>query len=532
MKKMTNTPESIYNEYLKGTTYKTGIQLYDNVKLNQNFYLGKQWEGANAPDIEKPVINIVRQAIDYYISMLASDDVGLQPILPDDTNEDVQKAIEYLIVDEMEKVFESIKFKQTLREFLKDCALDGSHALYFWYDPDLENETDLAGGIRMIKLDCTNVIFGDPTEQNVEQQPYIIVVQNLPKDSVIDMFNANRENIEDSFDDDTALDEMESYAREVEKYVTVLTKFWKNEQGIVQVMKSTNKHILMNETSLEISHYPVSWMSWRKKRNSYHGESTITSVRSNQIMINKYFMMINEYVKKLAFPKILYDNTKLINGWSNKIEALGVNGSPREVIATTTPPANLGPEVINLLENLIAKTKESLGIYDAAVGNVRPDNTSAIIAVQKAASQPLELQKMDYYQLIEDSVRIMLDLMAANYGIRPIKATLPADDPELQGEMIDVEIPFNFSDLASNKIQLVIEVGAAAYWSELMQTQTIDNMFRAGIIPDPKTYVEQMPNGIIKSKQDIIEAIEKNQQMMQEQAQQQANVDLSGVMQG
>lgn len=537
-----NTPSGIYKEYTKGTTYKTSLNVYDNVKLNQNFYLGKQWEGVNAPDIEKPVLNIVRQAIDYYISMLVSDDIGIQPVLPDDIDEDVRQAIEFIIVEEMEKIFEEIKFKQNSREFLKNCALDGSHAFYFWFNPDKENQTELPGAIEMVNIDCTNVIFADPTEHNIQLQDYVIVVQNLPKETVMDMFKANEDDVDSSFDDDTALDEMESYAREVNKYVTVLTKFWKDDKGIVKVIKTTNKHILMKETSLDISLYPISWMSWRRSRNSYHGESPITPIRPNQIMINKYYMMINEFTKKLAFPKLFYDKTKLTY-WSNKIEAIGVNGNPNEIIASSSPNMQLGNEIVAFIDNLIQKTKDALGIYDAAIGNTRPENTSAIIAIQKAASQPLELQKMDYYQMIEDSVRIIMDLMSANYGIRNMKVELPSDEPELQGELVPVEIPFNFSDLASNKVSVVIEVGAASYWSELMQIQTIDNMFRAGIIPNAKTYVEQMPNGIIKSKQEILEAIEEANKIMQQQAQNQMQqesvtqglqpdlADLTGAMQ-
>lgn len=253
-------------------------------------------------------------------------------------------------------------------------------------------------------------------------------------------------------------------------------------------------------------------------------------------------MMINEFTKKLAFPKLFYDKTKLTY-WSNKIEAIGVNGNPNEIIASSSPNMQLGNEIVAFIDNLIQKTKDALGIYDAAIGNTRPENTSAIIAIQKAASQPLELQKMDYYQMIEDSVRIIMDLMSANYGIRNMKVELPSDEPELQGELVPVEIPFNFSDLASNKVSVVIEVGAASYWSELMQIQTIDNMFRAGIIPNAKTYVEQMPNGIIKSKQEILEAIEEANKIMQQQAQNQMQqesvtqglqpdlADLTGAMQ-
>ena len=45
-------PEDIYKEYTDDVSYKNGLDLFDNVKRNNNFYHGKQWEGLNAPSLE------------------------------------------------------------------------------------------------------------------------------------------------------------------------------------------------------------------------------------------------------------------------------------------------------------------------------------------------------------------------------------------------------------------------------------------------------------------------------------------------
>jgi hypothetical protein len=245
-------------------------------------------------------------------------------------------------------------------------------------------------------------------------------------------------------------------------------------------------------------------------------------------------MMIAEFVRKMAFPKMFYDMT-VIPRWSNKVEAIGVNGDPTKAFMATTPTMNMSSQVMEYVQDLIAKTKEAMGVYDVALGNARPDNTSAIIALQKSASQPLELQKYDYYQVVEDSVRIIMDLMAVNYGIRDITVKMPMD-PQLQqmmlmsGQPVDdalvsVPMPFDYSQIAPDQLSIIVEVGASAYWTEIMNIQSLDNMYRAGIIPDPITYLEQLPNGIVKSKADIIEAIKKKE--MQMQAMQQMQMELA-----
>ena len=71
------SPEEIYEEYLAAKQYNASIELDERVKNYENFFIGKQWEGVNAPDMDKPVFNILKRVINYFIAMLASDSVGV-----------------------------------------------------------------------------------------------------------------------------------------------------------------------------------------------------------------------------------------------------------------------------------------------------------------------------------------------------------------------------------------------------------------------------------------------------------------------
>ena len=74
--KMKLTAEKIYEEFTKGKSYKSSIDLFETVRVNENFYIGKQWEGCNAPDLDKPVINVLRRVVSFFISMIVSNDVS------------------------------------------------------------------------------------------------------------------------------------------------------------------------------------------------------------------------------------------------------------------------------------------------------------------------------------------------------------------------------------------------------------------------------------------------------------------------
>jgi hypothetical protein len=533
---------TVYKEYEKGREYKTAIKLYDTVKMNENFYLGKQWEGVNAPDIEKPVVNILRQGVDYCVSMIVSDDIGVQCHLPEDLSEETRQAIENVIADEIDKVFEQTKFKAKCRKFIKGVAVDGDNAFHWWYNTEKNLNAPVIGEIDLELIDNTNIIFGNPAQQEVQKQPYILLIARLPLNEVKEMAQQAGVDPELITADTTDYNQRETDSSSVETYTTLITKLWKDKQkNTIMALKCTKNAIIKEEVDLCIPLYPFAWQSWRENKTSYHGEGLITSQIQNQIVINKYYMMLNEWLKKMAFPKLLYDMTK-ISTWSNKVEAIGVNGNPNEAIASSSPVIQMSAQVIQYIQDLIDKTKETMGIYDVALGNARPENTSAIIALQKTASQPLELQRMDYYQVVEDCVRIILALMAANYGEReiPMKvpmneedamvvqqlggSQLPGQPPVVQGAatgMVDITVPFNFADFGPDNVNLIIDVGAASYWSELMQIQSADNMYQAGIIPDAITYLEQIPNGIVKNKKAIIEAIKQKKAedalMMQQQ---------------
>ena len=162
----------------------------------------------------------------------------------------------------------------------------------------------------------------------------------------------------------------------------------------------------------------------------------------------------------------------------------------------------------DIIHRTVGMTRDFMGASDAALGNVNPVNTSAIIAVQKASAAPLELQRLNFYQFIEDYVLIIADMMRACYGKRKVSYT--GED----GSTVTEE--FDFSTLDSLALKVRIDVGEASYWSELMQVQTLDNLFAKGILTDAETYLNSIPGHYIKDKHMLLKALrgQREQQMM------------------
>ena len=526
------TASEIWAEYERDRAYKNSLKLPETVKLNNQFYEGNQWVGLEAPDLQKPVLNILKRSVKYYISMIVSDDIGIS--IEDFDDQEDSKRLEEILKNEIDKVFEKNRFGQKIREGIRNCSVDGDLAMYLYVDDvpassvtvqrsDMTaEEVEVAGKIKMELVDNLNVHFANVVESDVQEQPYIILSFRKYIDDVkreVEELGGKSDNIQPDSD-------MAGTLEESDKYVTVLLKMWK-EKGTIKAIKCTQQDIIKEEWDLELPLYPLAWMNWERRKNSYHGVAAITAEIPNQTFINKMLAMGMRFQMLYAFPKVYYDRAKFPSGLNNNIgQAVAVTGNPNDAIYIASQPPMMNGQALDLVNMTIDKTKDVLGVYDAALGNVRPENTSAIIATQRAASQPLELQKMDLYQLVEDVVRIVVEMMANSYGMRNVRQSMPFVGESGKVEYVSQMAIFDFAEVAKIKDRVRVDIGGSSYWSELTQIQTLDNLMQMGIIPDALTYLEAIPDGFIKNKSEISEAVkEKQEEQKMMQAAQQMPID-------
>jgi hypothetical protein len=506
MKKFSTQPTEVWKEYREGVSYNSVLDLYETVKRNENFFIGRQWEGVNAPDLPKPVMNILQRVINVFIAMIVSDDVAVSfaPHLPDPGIERICSILSF----EVERVLEDAKARPKNREAVRNAAVDGDACIYPWFDPSAETGQAAKGRIRLDVIENINVIFGNPYSADAQAQPYIILAQRKPMEDVREEAEANGASKADIDnirpDSDVNRDEKECGSG----LCTVLIKLWR-ENGTVRALKTCEKATVKKAWDTGYKLYPVAYWNWEKVRSSYRGQAAITGLIQNQISVNRLFAMAILSVEMNAFPKIIYDSTK-ISGWTNRVgEAIKTIGSPSDAFASVFRGADMSPQVMEVVDRTVSMTRDFMGASDASLGNVKPDNTSAIIAVQQASEIPLELKRMGFYQFVEDYIRIIVDIMRADYGIRLVKAeVLDAPQRDASGTAYTV-IPFDFSTLADLDLELRVDVGAAAYFSELMQIQTLDNLYEKGIITDPADYVRSIPDKYIKGKNKLIEKLKQ-----------------------
>lgn len=525
---MNKTPEEIFKEYHKCEQYNVSLDLYETVKKNENFYIGRQWEGVNAPDLDKPVLNFLKRVTTYFISMIVSDDIGVSfRFFLEQPGSD---AIAKMLSNEVDRVIERTRAKALNREMLKNAVVDGDGCFYLYFDTSVQNGQPISGEIVIENIDNTKVLFGNPYVSDVQAQPYLLIAKRSLLDTIKEQARQNGVEDIDRITPDDNRDRFYGEEKDSQNdLVTSVVKLWKQD-GVVHYTEVTRDVVIKEETVTGYKLYPVAYMSWDKIKNSYHGQSAITGLIPNQIFVNKLWAMAMEHQKRMAFPKLFFDRTK-IRKWTNKVgEAIGVEGNPNDAIASNFRAADMSGQVLELVEKTVSYTRDFMGASDAALGNVKPDNTSAIIAVQKASAAPLELQRLAFYQFIEDYVRIIVDMMVANYGLRYVSMEQAADMGAAPGmEATDELVLFDFASLNVDAMELNVDVGTSAYWSELTQLSTNDNLLLQGIldkgvIEDCITYIEGIPDKQLNNKNKILERLKQKKAAQEAQAMQAAQM--------
>ena len=523
---MNNDVTKDWELYEAGVKYNNALygsekNYYDVIDTNLAFSSGDQWRNVKGEGLPKPVFNIIKRVKQFKIASLKSDSVtiNIEPMQyrPQEQTEQMQESIHKtdLANAEIKNVLEKINFDTKSRTLLSDGFDTGDFCLHFYWNNDTipykNYEDDIQGSIEAEIIDSTNIIFGNPNSRIVEKQPFIIItgrdfVKNLREEFIA---NGGKKELANNIKTDSNTTGMAGDNGKVEldneEYGKALyiIKYYK-ENGKVYANKSVENQYIYEKKETKYNYYPVVFNNWEEVKGSYHGRAETTGIIPNQIAINKMFAMVIYHQMLTAFPTAVYDADR-VEGWTNEIGSqipvTNLQGQSIKNVAGYLEPANMSTQIMSAIELAMQYTKETLGVGDASLGNVTMNNASALIAVQKSNAVPLENVKAAFYEFTEDCGRVILDMMATNYGIRPVV---------VENDGIRSVETFNFDELKNMWLHVKADVGAASYFSEIASVTTLDNLLNSGLI-EFIDYLERIPDEIIPNKQELINDLKSRQ---------------------
>ncbi len=512
--------ESVYQRYQRSVSFNHQIDLYDTVENNENFFIGKQWEGVRANGNPTPTFNFLKRVTLFQVATVSSDNITMQATPLSSTSRyslgDMERVSD-VMNKQFAAIFERNRVVTLTREFMRNAAVDGDGCTYTWFNPDIETGQEAKGDIVTEIVENTRVHFGNPNDKDVQNQPWILINLRRPVDEVRRM--AQRNGFPgDEIRPDSECDGSE-YDRLSSDRATLLVYFQKDpETGHIWTGKYTRDGQVEAFRDTELKRYPLTWMNWDYVQDCYHGHALISQLIPNQVFVNQLFAMVMRSLQTTAFPKVIYDKTRIPH-WDGGVgRAIGVNGGgDLNSIAKILDPAAVSPQISQFIDAAINYTQSFMGTTDAAMGDTRPDNTSAIIALQRASNAPLELVKQNMYQAVEDLGRIYLDMMRVYYGQRYVQVKMFTKDQMtnqplgMTMEEQDVNTLFDFSILDQIPLSLKLDVGASSYWSEIAAVQTLDNLLMQDKI-NLDDYLERIPDGYVSKKQELIDKLRSAQQ--------------------
>jgi hypothetical protein len=580
MKRKPWEPEQIFAEYEAGRTFKSGLGrkgLYEQGKINERFYIGDQWHGARCGN-DRPLVrhNVIKRIGDYKMAVVASNPVtvnysvegvpntvGISDRARDERDAFAQGQVspqetmglppeEELAVtmtalsDYFKTTAERVKFDDLKEQALRNAYVSGTGVLYTYWDDkirtglyaDESGTTPIQGDIACEVLDIENVYFGDPNLYDVQAQPYIIIAQ---RKSVADLQREARRNgrseaeidaIKPDRDTGYMAGDMSEDEPEDSRKATVLTKFWKEwaKDGTCKIMASVAARgaTIRYRWDTKLRLYPLAVFRWERRRNCAYGESEITYLIPNQIAINRMLTASVWAVMMLGMPLTLVNgdvvNQPITNDPGQIIKINGTSEDMLNAVRYVNPP-NFAPAFDNNIASLISNTLTQSGANDAALGDVRPDNTSAIVAVREAATMPMQTVQNRFYSFVEDVARVWAEMWVTMYGRRSLK---------IEDENGVWYMPFDGEKYRDLLISVKVDVGASTLWSEIQSVNTLDNLLASQIIT-PKQYLERLPKGSVPNLSGLIREMQEAQRAQEEaamQAPEQQGIDVQSIIDG
>lgn len=512
------TLQEILKKYDKAYSFNQAINLYDTVKVNEDFFIGNQWEGVQSNGLPTPTYNMFKRVINFQVSNITSDSMAIQVsalpgVSPYSGKEldDICKVIN----QQIKAIVERCKIISKNREFLRNAAVTGDGCIHFYFDPSIENGQNVKGEICSEVLDNVRILFGNPNTNDVQKQPHIILVRRELVEDVQYRVEQNGDGQADAIQPDSEKFQ-NTYDSYTDNKVTVITYYFRNrETRTIWAAEATERQMIRDPYDTGMKYYPLVWLNWDYVRDCYHGQAMVTGLLPNQKFINKMFALVGISLLTTAFPKYVYDKTK-VTSWSGDVgTAIGVSGNV-DGVAKVIEGASVSPQIAQFIELSFDKTHTLLGASDVAMGDSRPDNTSAIIALQRAASTPMEMTKQQDYQCMEDACRIWIDMMSVYYGTRMVEKAVEMDPIGQQPLGMEMPIqkgtvPFDFSILRNVQLAVKIDVGASSYWSETATVQTIEYLLMNGHI-NAVQFLERLPEGYLSKRQELIDELKSMMQ--------------------
>ncbi len=530
------SPPAVMAEWKRGVEVKRAMGPHGMVeqnRINERFFCGDQWHGISCGS-NRPLVrhNIIKRIGDYKMAIVASAPMTVQfsaEGMPHTLEleervaciraqmqrgesvcylsaEEEAQTVAGALTDYFVTTSRRLGLDALGRQALRDAYVTGTGVLYTYWDDrvrtglyaDRSHTTPIRGDIACEVLGVEQVYVGDPLLGELQQQPYILIEQRLPAVQV--------QRLAERYNGDCCTIQPDEGGKDMRKHTTVITRLWKEwsadgELCTVKAVQVCRDGTVRPVWDMGVRLYPLAFFRWEEKRCRAYGESEIPYLIPNQIAINRTVSAGVWSVMMMGMPIMMVNGDvvqqPITNDPGQIITVYGAAEEMANAIHYVDPPAFAGQLDANV-QNLISDTLTQAGISSTLLGDVKPDNTSAILAVREASLMPLQMVQNRYFRFVEEVARIWCEFWLTMYGNRSLKIQQP------DGVWY---MPFDADKYREMLLNITVDIGAGSPYSEERTVETLDNLYKNGVIT-VKQYLSRLPQGYVPKLDALLRELE------------------------
>ena len=415
-------------------------------------------------------------------SILVNDYEGdLIPLSPEDVD----------IIEPIDRVYKREWERLDIDRIIRNCV-ETSAVVREAYCHIILDDKKIYGGTKRKRVGALSAeiiepgsVLIDPTARNLKDANYMIVLGRISKKEALNTYK-KLEGLKTQAPDYMPNQRGEiyydnDYSTEQEDVFTVWN-FYQKSDGKIKKTKLIN-NIIVKETTLDISRFPIAQLRWKKAAQSCYGISLMDQLLSLQKSINAIESAITNTAIAYAAPSMMVAKG---SGVDPKVVAksngapgvvYSVNGNLDNAIKPVVPP-KIQDEILAIKQDFEAKIREISGNSNQFMGNIgTAANTvgGAEVAVERA--KIIEVNIINNIEdFVEEIVNILVEFIMKMYPNAELTYSNGKDGEGLWNFDV-IKMPKK-SEMKDLEYKFYIELDKKSQYSKDKQKQTLMDLFQ------------------------------------------------------
>lgn len=415
-------------------------------------------------------------------SILVNDYEGdLIPLSPEDVD----------IIEPIDRVYKREWERLDIDRIIRNCV-ETSAVVREAYCHIILDDKKIYGGTKRKRVGALSAeiiepgsVLIDPTARNLKDANYMIVLGRISKKEALNTYK-KLEGLKLQAPDYMPYQRGEiyydnDYSTEQEDVFTVWN-FYQKSDGKIKKTKLIN-NIIVKETTLDISRFPIAQLRWKKAAQSCYGISLMDQLLSLQKSINAIESAITNTAIAYAAPSMMVAKG---SGVDPKVVAksngapgvvYSVNGNLDNAIKPVVPP-KIQDEILAIKQDFEAKIREISGNSNQFMGNIgTAANTvgGAEVAVERAKIIEVNIVN-NIEDFVEEIVNILVEFIIKMYPNAELTYSNGKDGEGLWNFDV-IKMPKK-SEMKDLEYKFYIELDKKSQYSKDKQKQTLMDLFQ------------------------------------------------------